>query len=112
MSRRDSKSANDEEEFVESFDEEPLLGEPEAEFAPDEETVESETAEDEQVEEEGEGDEDEAPKKKRGVVMRKPRANVYTVMMIVSFVALIIGSVCLYAEVKPYASDMHARTAR
>ncbi len=58
------------------------------------------------------GDEDVAPKKKRGVVLQKPRANVYTVMMIVSLVALTIGCLCLYGEMKQYGMDFRARGAR
>jgi hypothetical protein len=64
-------------------------------------------------ESESEGsDEDVAPKKKRVIVMHKPRANIYTVMMIVSLVALTIGSLCLYGEMKQYNMDFRARGAR
>jgi hypothetical protein len=58
------------------------------------------------------GEEDDAPKKKRGVILQKPRANVYTVMMIVSLVALSVGCLCLYGEMKTYNMDFRARGAR
>ena len=32
----------------------------------------------------------------RGVVVEKPKADIYTVLLILSFVALVIGCLCLY----------------
>jgi hypothetical protein len=115
MSRHDLESADDDDQLVESFEEDTLGGEPTAEFESlgDVEADAGDDADAEAVEDEDEdGEEDAAPKKKRGVILTKPKANVYTVMMVVSLVALVIGSLCLYAEVKPYASDIRARSAR
>jgi hypothetical protein len=38
----------------------------------------------------------------RGVVVEKPKANIYTVLLILSFLALTIGCICLYAELNVY----------
>ena len=48
----------------------------------------------------------------RGVILEKPRANVYTMMLIISFVALVIGSLCLHGEMTAYQYDMKAATAK
>lgn len=129
MSQRDSKSADDDEQelvdFGEGFEETtdfsgggldsavhdlgPLDAGPDETMAGEmplaEETgaaeSEGEFADEEAGEEDGE-EEGAAPKKKRGVVLYKPKANVYTMMMLVSFVALLIGSLCLYAEIGTY----------
>ena len=47
--------------------------------------------------------------KKGGVVVEKPPANIYTAMLIVSLVAVIIGCVCLYAEMNAYEFKMGPR---
>ena len=39
----------------------------------------------------------------------KQRANIYTVMLIVSFVALVIASVLMYLELKKYEFDIEAK---
>jgi hypothetical protein len=38
----------------------------------------------------------------RGVVVEKPKANIYTVLLILSFVAIVIGCLCLYGEMSVY----------
>jgi hypothetical protein len=43
-----------------------------------------------------------APAGARGVVVEKPKADIYTVMLILSFVAIVIACACLYAEMKAY----------
>jgi len=92
------------------MDEEELVGfEEEQPFEEAEPEVEHEA--EAEAEDDG-GHEEEAPKKKRGVIVQKPKANVYTVMMIVSLVALTIGSLCLYGEMKQYNMDFRARGAR
>ena len=37
-----------------------------------------------------------------GVNVQKPRTNVYTIMMILAFFAIVIGCVLLYLELKTY----------
>jgi len=39
-----------------------------------------------------------------GIVVEKAKSNIYTVMLILSFVALVIGCACLYAEFSQYGS--------
>jgi hypothetical protein len=38
----------------------------------------------------------------RSVVVEKPKANIYTVLLILSFVAIVIGCLCLYGEMNAY----------
>lgn len=38
----------------------------------------------------------------RGVVVEKPKANIYTVLLILSFVAILIACLCLYGEMNVY----------
>jgi hypothetical protein len=38
----------------------------------------------------------------RGVVVEKPKANIYTVLLILAFVAIVIGCLSLYAELNVY----------
>ena len=38
----------------------------------------------------------------RGVVVEKPKANIYTVLLILSFVAILIACLCLYGEMSVY----------
>lgn len=121
MSQLDLESADDGEELVnfgESFEETTDFGgggldsavmEPAGfEAGPMEEPAAEEAAP-EGAEEEGGEEEEAAPKKKRGVVLYKPKANVYTMMMLVSFVALVIGCLCLYAEFQQYGGVMRPR---
>jgi len=39
---------------------------------------------------------------KQGGPYRKPRADLYTMLLLISLVALILGIVCLYAEMESY----------
>jgi hypothetical protein len=90
-------------EEVESFEEENF-----AAAAEPEELVEE--VEEESVEEEAE---EAAPKKKRGLVIRqKPKANVYTMMMILSLIAIGVACFCLNAEMNEYRWDMKAKTVK
>ncbi len=50
-----------------------------------------------------------APAGTRGVLVEKPKANIYTVLLILSFVAILIGSICLYAEMSAYNFEFKAR---
>ncbi len=50
-----------------------------------------------------------AAPKTRGVVIEKPQANIYTAMLVVSLVAVIIGCICLYAEMNAYDFNMGPR---
>jgi hypothetical protein len=43
-----------------------------------------------------------APAPTRGVVVEKPKANIYTVMLSLAFVALLIGCLMLYFEMNAY----------
>jgi hypothetical protein len=45
----------------------------------------------------------------RGVIVEKPKANIYTVMLILSLVAILIGCLCLYLEMKEYNFEFKAR---
>ncbi|MFP6613824.1 MAG: hypothetical protein VB853_06245 [Pirellulales bacterium] len=49
-----------------------------------------------------------AKKKKKGP-FQKQRANVYTMMLICSFLALVLGCVLMYLELKRYDFDMEAK---
>ncbi len=50
-----------------------------------------------------------APEAKSGVVVEKPKANIYTVLLALSFVAVVIACVCLSLEMAAYDWDMKAR---
>ena len=39
----------------------------------------------------------------RGVIVDKPRFNIYTMMLVLSFIALLIGCLCLYGEMSAYS---------
>ena len=43
-----------------------------------------------------------------GVLVQKPKTNVYTVMLVLSLVAIIIGCIFLYAEINRYRQDPNA----
>lgn len=45
----------------------------------------------------------------RGVKVEKPKANIYTVMLVLSFVAILVGCLCLYAEMSAYEFAFKAR---
>jgi len=38
----------------------------------------------------------------RGVVVEKSKANIYTVLLVLSFVAIVIGCLCLMGELAQY----------
>lgn len=40
----------------------------------------------------------------RGVLVQKPKTNIYTVMLIVAFVAMLLGCLFLYLEYAEYSS--------
>lgn len=48
----------------------------------------------------------------RGVYVEKPRFNVYTMMLMLSFVAIVVACLCLSAELKMYDWDYQAQSAR
>ena len=50
-----------------------------------------------------------APTAARGVVVEKPKANIYTVLLALSFVAIVIGCLMLYAEMSAYDWNIKAR---
>jgi hypothetical protein len=49
------------------------------------------------------------PASRGGVVLEKPSANIYTVMLIVSFIAILIGITCLSLELSRYEWKIKAR---
>ena len=82
----------------------------EEEHAPAEEVTEEF---EEEAEAEEEEEEESSPKKKRGLVIRqKPKANVYTMMMVVSLIAICIACFCLHLEMQEYKGDYKAKTAK
>ena len=44
----------------------------------------------------------------RGVIVEKPPANIYTVLLVISFVAVLIGCLCLYLEMSAYNFEFKA----
>lgn len=38
----------------------------------------------------------------RGVIVKKPKTNIYTMMLLISLLALIFGCIFLYAEISKY----------
>ncbi len=51
----------------------------------------------------------EAPAAKRGVVVEKPKANIYTVLLALSLAAVLVGCLCLYLEMSAYNFEFKAR---
>ncbi|MEM1305731.1 MAG: hypothetical protein AAGG46_12590 [Planctomycetota bacterium] len=47
----------------------------------------------------------------RGVLVKKPRTNIYTVLLIIAFVAMCIGCLFLYLEAALYDRAPNARLA-
>ena len=45
----------------------------------------------------------------RGVIVEKPKFNVYTMMLLLSLIAILIGCLCLYLEMKEYNFEFKAR---
>lgn len=39
----------------------------------------------------------------RGVLIQKPKTNIYTVMLIVAFVAMLIGCLLMWLELRQYS---------
>jgi hypothetical protein len=50
-----------------------------------------------------------APAPSRGVVVEKPKADIYTAMLIVSLVAIVIACLCLYLEMRTYDFNLKGR---
>lgn len=50
-----------------------------------------------------------SPDAPRAVVVQKPKANIYTAMLAISLVAIIVGCICLAAELNAYNWDVKAR---
>lgn len=50
-----------------------------------------------------------APEGKRGVVVEKPKANIYTVLLALSLAAVLIGCLCFYLEMSAYNFEFKAR---
>ena len=44
----------------------------------------------------------------QGVVVQKPRSDVYTTMLFLSFLAILVACLCLYLEMKAYNMDIKA----
>jgi len=67
------------------------------------------------AEEEGEEGEAKPEKKKRkkgGLLAAVRNANPYTIMLIIAFVALLVGTLCLVGELARYDGDIKAEKAR
>jgi hypothetical protein len=45
----------------------------------------------------------------KGVVVEKPKANIYTVLLVLSFIAIVIACLCLYLEMQAYNFEVKAR---
>jgi len=52
------------------------------------------------------------PAANRGVFVEKQRANVYTVLLVLSLVAIVIACLCLYGEMSLYNFDFKAAGAK
>jgi hypothetical protein len=47
----------------------------------------------------------------RGVVVEKPKANIYTVLLVLSFAAIVIGCLCLMGEMAQYGPGVPWNTS-
>lgn len=47
-----------------------------------------------------------------GVVVQKPKSDVYTTMLFISFIAIIIACLCLWLEMRSYNMDIKANEGR
>ena len=47
-----------------------------------------------------------------GVVVQKPKSNVYTTMLFLSFIAICIACLCLWLEMRAYNMDIKATEAQ
>ena len=45
----------------------------------------------------------------RGVIVEKPKANIYTVLLLLSLIAISVGCICLWLEMKEYNLEIRAR---
>jgi hypothetical protein len=50
-----------------------------------------------------------SPEPQRAVVVQKPKANVYTALLALALVAIIVGCVCLAAELNAYQWDFKGK---
>lgn len=50
------------------------------------------------------------PEPQKTVVVQKPKANVYTAMLALALIAIIVGCICLSAELNAYNWDYKAAT--
>jgi hypothetical protein len=48
----------------------------------------------------------------QGVVVQKPKSDVYTTMLFLSFIAILIACLCLWLEMRAYNMDIKANEAR
>lgn len=48
----------------------------------------------------------------RGVYVQKPKADIYTVMLAIAFVAILVACVCLFLEMKAYNYDIRAQEGK
>ena len=46
------------------------------------------------------------------IVQQRPRANVYTVLLAISLIAIVIGCLCMYGELSTYGFDFKAASGR
>ena len=47
-----------------------------------------------------------------GVVVQKPKSDVYTTMLFLSFIAIVIACLCLWLEMRAYNMDIKANEGR
>jgi hypothetical protein len=47
-----------------------------------------------------------------GVVVQKPKSDVYTTMLFLSFIAILIACLCLWLEMRSYNMDIKATEGR
>ena len=47
-----------------------------------------------------------------GVVVQKPKSDVYTSMLFLAFIAIVIACLCLWLEMRAYNMDIKANEAR
>jgi hypothetical protein len=47
-----------------------------------------------------------SPEQPRAVVVQKPKANIYTALLALALVAIIVGCICLGAELNAYQWDL------
>jgi hypothetical protein len=47
-----------------------------------------------------------------GVVVQKPKSDIYTTMLFLSFIAIVIACLCLWLEMRAYNMDIKANEGR